>query len=62
MNAPRTPLFVVPPQLAEQAGATFMQRLNAAAARIEPRSAAVALAFAEGPEVSGGLDVEPNDE
>ena len=62
MNAGKSLLErVVPAPVEEAAGPEFMRRLRAAAARIEPMSSRVAIAFAEGPEISGGLDIDPDD-
>lgn len=61
MNS-RTPRErIVPPHIEEAAGEDFMRRLYTAAARVEPMSERVAMAFADGPELSGGLDIEPDD-
>lgn len=51
----------VPPELAAMAGEEFTSRAREAAANILPMTAEALAAFAEGPEVSGGVDVEPDD-
>jgi hypothetical protein len=49
------------PADAELAGDDFMQRLRVAVGRFHPLSQQTAMVLAEGPEVSGGLDVEAED-
>jgi hypothetical protein len=52
----------VSPELAERAGAEFMARLQSTEfARVTHIQPSVAAKFADGPEVSGGLDVQPDD-
>lgn len=47
--------------LEDLAGRDFVQRLRAAAARLTPVTPEAAKLFASGPEISGGIDVEPED-
>lgn len=54
-------LPTVPADIEDVAGGEFMLRLRDAVARIQPMSMASAAAYVEGPEVSGGLDIEPDD-
>ncbi len=51
----------IPAHLESLAGKDYVKRARAAAARISPLTAAAAEAFAAGPEISGGVDVDPQD-
>ena len=53
---------LVPAHIEEAAGREYMLRLRAAASRIVPMSVHVAGAFSAGPEVSGGVDADPDDD
>lgn len=44
------------------AGEAFVLRAVAAASQIAPAPMAARIAFAQGPEISGGEDAEPTDE
>lgn len=49
-------------KIKELVGEDFMQRLQYAMKSVQPLSEAAAAALAEGPEISGGVDVEPDDD
>jgi hypothetical protein len=62
VNSTKPPSYAaLPAYIAEAAGAQFMTRLYAAAERAQWVDERVAAAFADGPEFSGGQDVEPED-
>jgi hypothetical protein len=60
--SPRRISEIVSAEVADLAGAEFMARLELAVERHRPITPEAAAAFAEGPEVSGGIDADPDDE
>ena len=51
----------IPAHVELLAGKDFVARARATAASISPLTPAAAAAFASGPEISGGTDVDPSD-
>jgi hypothetical protein len=61
-RASATPVREIPAELAALVGEDVVRRVKEAASRIRPLTPEAAEAFASGPEISGGVDVEPDEE